>query len=535
MFATHSSLGVVDLGATKTVIGSNLVADLINNLHPNIRKNLQQCPCHVTFRFGNHSTLQSEQALVVPLQDLLLKIAIVPGSTPFLLSNTLLRAMHAVIDVERHVLWSKKYNQEYPLTLTPKGLFLIDLTDLAANTAKASERGRPAETHLAYSEPPKHASHHVSADSPSVKSCQETNKVKVSCQQGSGLSQTRVTKGPSEHADRRPNGENESAGKESQITMTECPKTCQPPQESFPSVVPRDKTVDSSHVVVEPALAETTGESGRTSAGCVSILHARWRSSSGPSTWVTRFKKSGTTIKEWISWFVKHYQNSTNGAHRLLLRYVELKVERAELEGEVSPTAPPEDAYRGEWEVVPEVDGQSQGSPRSACGIRGPDRLGHRPHHPGVDRSSARFPSSGRENAPPGECRPEHPGPPRADGNPSGPSESCDTRRSVDEHRLEMLGMLAAGDPCSSVYHTEGLEHHTCQERRRFVRLVEQYTEELDKVILANSKQSQTSCRLNLLEVFCGPKSQFDPSSATAWFQSWTHWSWTMWSPVFRR
>jgi hypothetical protein len=32
--------------------------------------------------------------------------------------------MRAVIDVERHVLWPKKYNQEYPLTLTPKRLFL---------------------------------------------------------------------------------------------------------------------------------------------------------------------------------------------------------------------------------------------------------------------------------------------------------------------------------------------------------------------------------------------------------------------------
>ena len=38
--------------------------------------------------------------------------------------------------------------------------------------------------------------------------------------------------------------------------------------------------------------------------------------------------------------------------------------------------------------------------------------------------------------------------------------------------------------------------------------MIEQYTEELDKVILANSKQSPTACRLNLLEVFCGPKSQ---------------------------
>ena len=127
LFATHSSLGVVDLGATKTVIGSDLVAELISNLKPAVRKRLTRCPCSVTFRFGNHGTLQSQQALVVPLQEMLLKIAIVPGSTPFLISNTLLLAFQAVIDVEKHVMWSKKYQCEHPLQLTSKGLFLIDL------------------------------------------------------------------------------------------------------------------------------------------------------------------------------------------------------------------------------------------------------------------------------------------------------------------------------------------------------------------------------------------------------------------------
>lgn len=38
LFATHGSLGVVDFGATKTITGSDLVADLINHLHPNNRK-----------------------------------------------------------------------------------------------------------------------------------------------------------------------------------------------------------------------------------------------------------------------------------------------------------------------------------------------------------------------------------------------------------------------------------------------------------------------------------------------------------------
>ena len=102
--------------------GGDLVAELISDLHPCIRKKLQRCPCHVTFRFGNHGTLKSEQALVVPLQDLLLKIAIVLGSTPFLLSNTLLRAMQAVIDVEKHVLLPKKISARVSIAVDIPGL-----------------------------------------------------------------------------------------------------------------------------------------------------------------------------------------------------------------------------------------------------------------------------------------------------------------------------------------------------------------------------------------------------------------------------
>ena len=184
LFATHGSLGVVDLGATKTVIGSDLVVDLIQSLHPNIRSQLFRCPCHITFRFGNHGTLKSTQALVVPLQDMLLKIAIVPGSTPFLISNTLLRAFHAVIDVERHVMWSKKFHREFPLQLTPKGLFLVDLNDLAALPANASATQPSAETHLAEISLPK---------SDSV-SAAEGNQDEVFCQKDQLVSQVLMHK-----------------------------------------------------------------------------------------------------------------------------------------------------------------------------------------------------------------------------------------------------------------------------------------------------------------------------------------------------
>lgn len=73
--------GILDTGATKTVIGSELVKDLLNSLDPSVRKMVSRCPCQVTFRFGNLSTLQSQQALVIPIGRLNLKVAVVPGYT----------------------------------------------------------------------------------------------------------------------------------------------------------------------------------------------------------------------------------------------------------------------------------------------------------------------------------------------------------------------------------------------------------------------------------------------------------------------
>ena len=146
-FASHGSFGIVDLGATKTVIGSKLVPELLNSLDPSIRSQVTRCPCSVTFRFGNHGILQSQQALVVPISGLLLKVAVVPGSTPFLLSNTLLRALGATIDTAHHTLHATKLRKSFQLNLTSKGLFLLDLNDLAQPVQTAENFSKPTETH----------------------------------------------------------------------------------------------------------------------------------------------------------------------------------------------------------------------------------------------------------------------------------------------------------------------------------------------------------------------------------------------------
>ena len=57
MFVSHETFGILDTGATKSVIGSDLLPDLIKGLKPKIQQKLFRCQCSVTFRFGNRPRL----------------------------------------------------------------------------------------------------------------------------------------------------------------------------------------------------------------------------------------------------------------------------------------------------------------------------------------------------------------------------------------------------------------------------------------------------------------------------------------------
>ena len=142
-FATNGSHGILDLGASKTVIGSDHVAELIQSLDIAVRQKLSRCSCNITFRFGNQGTLNSTQALVIPVGPLLLKVAIVPGGTPFLISNTLMRAIEARIDCASQTLSSHLLSSPIPLQLTAKGLFLIDVNQLIMQSQPSKAFGDP--------------------------------------------------------------------------------------------------------------------------------------------------------------------------------------------------------------------------------------------------------------------------------------------------------------------------------------------------------------------------------------------------------
>ena len=73
----------------------------------------------------------SKQAMNVPLGPLILRIAVVPGRRPLLLSNTLMRVLKASINMETQQLVSPHARKPVSLKLSSKGLYLINVNDLA--------------------------------------------------------------------------------------------------------------------------------------------------------------------------------------------------------------------------------------------------------------------------------------------------------------------------------------------------------------------------------------------------------------------
>ena len=130
LFATAGTHGVVDLGASQTVIGSSQVPDLLSQLPEWVRQRTRRCACNLVFRFGNHQTLNSRHAIVLPLGDQSFRIAVVEGKTPFLISSTFLKGLKAIIDTDQETLYSKTLSRYLTLQKSSKNLFLLDINQL---------------------------------------------------------------------------------------------------------------------------------------------------------------------------------------------------------------------------------------------------------------------------------------------------------------------------------------------------------------------------------------------------------------------
>lgn len=87
LFASAGSVGIVDLGASQTVIGSRQVPEFLSQMPEWVRRSVKRQPRNLIFRFGSQQTFVSKHALMVPLGDDFFRIVVVEGSTPFLISS----------------------------------------------------------------------------------------------------------------------------------------------------------------------------------------------------------------------------------------------------------------------------------------------------------------------------------------------------------------------------------------------------------------------------------------------------------------
>ena len=145
LFASHNAVGIVDSGASQTIMGSHQEAEFLSSLPAEARARSYESPAQMSFRFGNNSTVTCNRALVVPIGPVWIKIAIVETRTPFLISNNVLRQLGAVIDTEAQSIHFKRLQCTVPLSLTDRKLFTLDIGDMI-DIAKDTKFTRSVKT-----------------------------------------------------------------------------------------------------------------------------------------------------------------------------------------------------------------------------------------------------------------------------------------------------------------------------------------------------------------------------------------------------
>ena len=93
---------IIDTGASRAVIGENRVQGMIQSLPPHLGKLVYRAQTSgVTFKFGNSAKLTSQYALLLPRsQNGWIRVEVVPGQTPFLISNSILKGLKGIVDVD---------------------------------------------------------------------------------------------------------------------------------------------------------------------------------------------------------------------------------------------------------------------------------------------------------------------------------------------------------------------------------------------------------------------------------------------------
>ena len=126
----RAECAILDTGASKTVIGKDIFDAFVSQLPVHVQRQIKRADSQVIFRFGNNGVLPSLGSAYIPYGRKWLKVEIVKGKTPFLLSNAVMRQLRGQLNFDTNTLWIPELGKGIGLTLNSKGLYLIDIREL---------------------------------------------------------------------------------------------------------------------------------------------------------------------------------------------------------------------------------------------------------------------------------------------------------------------------------------------------------------------------------------------------------------------
>ena len=121
------------------------MSDLLATLKHEHRSLVKWQKSETVFRFGNNGTLKSLGALYIPFGSKWLRIEVVQGWTPFLISNAFLSAVGADLLISQSVLRVSSWDSDVTLCRNSKGLFTVRLTELIEAACKFDQRPKTEE------------------------------------------------------------------------------------------------------------------------------------------------------------------------------------------------------------------------------------------------------------------------------------------------------------------------------------------------------------------------------------------------------
>eukprot|EP00435_Cladocopium_sp_Y103_P037269 s436_g9.t2 len=131
---TDGSHAVLDTGASRSVIGAELVPALLKDLPSTVRDSVKQVPSKIGFRFGNNQVSYSHAQLQIPMRGpkkrVWLLVEIVKGSTPFLMSIHAMKCLGAQIDLSKNQVYLQNLQRTMNIHENSNGLFMVRLKEL---------------------------------------------------------------------------------------------------------------------------------------------------------------------------------------------------------------------------------------------------------------------------------------------------------------------------------------------------------------------------------------------------------------------